>query len=92
MSEDSLAKYIDQRMANGETAPDPEDPETRELKGTIQLTQASLGGPKPSEDAERQSRERIVNMIQNGPLSIAPHTNGLTALWRRFTIFLRRRK
>lgn len=92
MSEDALARYIDQKMADGDKTPDPPDHETRELVGTIQLAQAALSGPKPSEEAEKQSRERIVNMIQNGPMAAQTQTNGLLAWWQRLTLWFRRHR
>lgn len=64
MSEDALAKHIDERIALGDSAPPPADPETRDLSGTVQLAQAALGSSNPPEKAERESRERVVSQLR----------------------------
>jgi len=64
MSEDALAKHIDERLALGSSTPQPTDPETRDLVGTVRLAEAALGTPKPSEEAERESRERVVSQLR----------------------------
>lgn len=66
MSEDALANYIDAREKDGSAATPPVDEETRGLVGTVMLAQAGLGTPPPSEEAERQSREMLVQQIQEG--------------------------
>jgi hypothetical protein len=64
MSEDALANYIDARSTQGDAAPEPEDEDAKALVGTVKLAEAAFGTPQPSEDAERQSRERVVSQLQ----------------------------
>lgn len=69
MSEDALANYVDDRSRKGDAAPEPIDGETRALVGTVMLAEAALGAPSPSDEAERQSRERLVSQIEEARLS-----------------------
>jgi hypothetical protein len=64
MSEDALAKHIDERIALGDSAPPPADPQTRDLSGTVRLAQAALTSSNPPEDVERESRERVVSQLR----------------------------
>lgn len=64
MSEDALANYIDARSTMGDGAPPPDDDETKELVGTVKLAEAAFATPMPSEEAERQSRERLVQQLE----------------------------
>ncbi len=72
MSEDALADYIDARSAHGPDTPAPLDEETQGLVGTIMLAEAGLGTPPPSDEAERQSRERLVTQLREGALQARP--------------------
>jgi len=63
MSEDALADYVDARSKQGDNAPEPADEEAKGLVGTVKLAEAALGTPMPSEEAERQSRERLVSQL-----------------------------
>ena len=67
MSEDALAKYVEARSTQGDRAPEPADEEAKALVGTVKLAEAALGTPMPSEEAERQSRERLVSQLQETP-------------------------
>jgi len=90
MSEDALANYVDARSVHGDAAPPPADEETQGLVGTIVLAEAGLGTPAPSEEAERQSRERLVTQMQEGALSARqlhldePFNMGLLARIKRW--------
>lgn len=64
MSEDALADYVEARLEHGDKAPEPTDEEAKALVGTVKLAEAALGTPMPSEEAERQSRERLVSKLQ----------------------------
>ena len=64
MSEDALAKHIDERIALGDSAPPAADAETRELSGTVRLAQAALASSNPPEKAERESREKVVSQLR----------------------------
>ena len=68
MSEETLANYIDARKTDGDAATVPPDEETQGLVGTVMLAEAGLGTPAPSEEAERQSRERLVSQMEDGAL------------------------
>jgi len=75
MSEDALANYIDARSTQGDAAPEPPDEETKALVGTVKLAEAGLGTPAPSEEAERQSRERLVSHLEETALAGRPIRN-----------------
>jgi hypothetical protein len=64
MSEDALADYVEARSKQGDNAPEPVDEEAKALVGTVKLAESALGTPMPSEEAERQSRERLVSQLQ----------------------------
>jgi hypothetical protein len=72
MSEDALANYVDARSKQGDAAPEPSDESARELVGTVKLAEAALGTPAPSEEAERQSRERLVSQLEAAALTGRP--------------------
>ncbi|BDI28048.1 hypothetical protein CCAX7_000990 [Capsulimonas corticalis] len=69
MSEEALAKHIDDRMAQGDLAPAPSDPETQSLAGSVRLAQAALVTPEAPEHAERASRERVLSQMNGAGLS-----------------------
>ncbi|MEO7716624.1 MAG: hypothetical protein ABIY70_10500 [Capsulimonas sp.] len=74
MSEEALAKHIDDRMAQGDLAPAPSDPETQALAGSVRLAQAALDSPEAPEHAERASRERVLSQMNEArPSSRALH-------------------
>jgi hypothetical protein len=88
MSEDALAKHIEERVALRDSAPPPTDPEVRELSGTVRLAQAVLESPAPPEQAERESRERVVSQLKaSGPLTNDGESKGfvgrLKSIFRR---------
>ncbi len=80
MSEDALAKHIDDRLALGSSTPEPADPETRDLAGTVRFAQAALASPNPSEEAERESRERVVSQLRETAQVQAPSAGFLDRL------------
>ena len=89
MSEDALAKHIDERVALRDSTPPPANPEVRELSGTVRLAQAVLESPTPPEQAERESRERVVSQLKaTGPLQ--PDDNGKGIAGRLKSIFRRK--
>ena len=65
MSDDALARHIDERMVLGDAATPPSDAEIRDLAGTVALAHAALMSPSPDADAERQSREQVVSRLKN---------------------------
>lgn len=87
MSEDALARHIDERVALGDSAPEPTDGETRELAGTVRLVQSALGSPAPDESAERESCERVVSQLRETAAAQPPKSGGLidriTGLFKR---------
>jgi hypothetical protein len=68
MSEETVSDYIDQRMAAGDKAPLPQDPEARSLATTVVLAQSALGTPAPPEGAEDKSRAQVLAQIGDGVL------------------------
>ena len=69
MSEETLAKHIDDRMAQGDLAPPPSDPEAQALSGVVRLTQSALATPEAPEHAERASRERVLSRMNGDGLA-----------------------
>ena len=83
MSEEALAKHIDDRMAQGEFAAAPSDPETRALAGVVRLTQSALATPEAPEHAERASRERVLSQMSGDPAarSLRDETPAARGFW-----------